>query len=124
MAAMIFSSAILIILLALSNAILPGNTIIYLLNVRILLESNPGLVYLEISSSTDESYTDRISPAGSHSLDLCLEETWRDFLPFSNQDITIAMDIEIQPGPYSLIPYSTGSFPPETLFIIIQDNSY
>ena len=37
---------------------------IYLLNARILLESNSGLVYLEVSSSTN--------------VDLCPAETWRD----------------------------------------------
>ena len=93
MAATIFNSAILTIFLALSSAILSGKHWFDL--SRDLIASRRKLYRLPAP-------TRPICVWQKHG-DICL------FLPFSHQDITIAMDIKIQPGPYSLIPNSIGS---------------
>ena len=108
MATMIFSSAILTILLALSSAILSwkhhdlpakyenftGKQSWFRLS-RDLIVNRRKLYRLPAPTRS-------ICVWQKHG-EICL------FLPFSHRDITIAMDIEIQPGPYSLIPNSTGS---------------
>ena len=108
MAAMIFSSAILTIFLALISTILPWKHH----DLPAKYENFTGKQSwfgLSRDFIVNRRKLYRL-PAPTHSIcvwqkhgEICL------FLPFSNQDIKIAMDIEIQPGPYSLMPISTGS---------------
>ena len=108
MAAMIFSSAILTIFLALSSAILPWKHH----NLPAKYEDFTGKQSW-FGLSQDFIVNRRklyrlLAPTRSICVwqkhgEICL------FLPFSHQDITIAMDIELQPGPYSHISNSTGS---------------
>ena len=107
MAATIFNSAILTIFLALSSAILSGKHHDLPAKCKDSIGKQSWFdLSRDLIASRRKLYrlpapTRPICVWQKHG-DICL------FLPFSHQDITIAMDIKIQPGPYSLIPNSIG----------------
>ena len=103
MAATIFSSAIFITFLALTSAILSGK---YHDSSAICKGSIGKQLCFDLIVNRRKLHrlpvpTRPICVWQKHG-EICF------FLPFSHQDITIAMDIEIQPGPCSHFPNSTG----------------
>ena len=96
MAARVHISVVILIFLVLNDIFLSGK---YHGSLRISK-------YFILSSCHHQK--EIISSARSDSPDMCLAETWRDLL-ISHKDITIAMDIETQPGPSTIhSPKSTG----------------